>query len=217
MSQIIKASVKKSSGKSKRAEITLILAFSLAVLSCSFTSWSNSLDSIRGRILRLHILANSDSGVDQQMKYEIRDRILAYGGKLFYSADLSADKQKAKNRLAESLEPIKQIAQEVIAQYGRNYPIEVTLERKYFNTRSYDEITLPAGKYDALVVRIGKAEGKNWWCVMFPPMCLPAAEERDSQLSRVLDDGELRIISDDANYKIKFAIVEAIESLKNRD
>ena len=97
---------------------------------------------------------------------------------------------------------------------GYNYPVDVELKNTHFNTRVYDEVTLPAGNYDALRVIIGDGNGKNWWCVMFPPMCLPAAEEK-CELSEVLDESELKIVSNKSRYEVKFKVVELFEELKN--
>jgi stage II sporulation protein R len=200
--------------RSRKIEISLILSFTIVILFSSFKNYTDSLKNIRESILRLHILANSDSESDQKMKYEIRDKILEFGGEYFYETDFSLTKQEAKNTVSLNLNAIKEISEEIVNQYGKNYKIEVSIENKYFNTRQYDNITLPAGKYDSLVVRIGEAEGQNWWCVMFPPMCVPAAEG-EQELSNVLDDGQLRIVTEDVTYNIKFAVVEAVEELYN--
>jgi len=181
-------------------------------LFCTFLSLSSSLGQIREKVLRLHVIANSDSDEDQAIKLVIRDRILEYGGELFYNTDLSNDKISAKNSITQNLPLIREIARQVADEYGKEYDIQVGVERKYFGTRQYEEVTLPAGYYDALVVEIGEAEGANWWCVMFPPMCVPAATETQ-ELEQVMDDGELHILTDEVDYQVKFAIVEFFEGL----
>lgn len=82
----------------------------------------------------------------------------------------------------------------------------------YFNTREYEDVTMPAGYYDAIRIEIGAAKGKNWWCVMFPPMCVPAASEKE-ELKEVLSDSEMEIVTEKKQYEAKFAIVEAFESI----
>lgn len=196
----------------KKLEISLIIGFALIVLTTAFTSYASSLKNIRENFLRLHILANSDSDEDQEIKYAIRDRVLEFGGDYFYDTDLRYSKQEAKQTLSSNLSSIKQIAEQVVSEYNKEYEIDVLIEEKYFNTRVYEEVTLPAGMYESLVINIGSAQGKNWWCVMFPPMCLPAASE-SQELSNMLDDNQLKIITGDKVYNIEFAVVEFFEKI----
>jgi len=198
--------------QSNKLQIFLMVSLTAIILFCTFLSLSSSLGQIREKVLRLHVIANSDSDEDQAIKLVIRDRILEYGGELFYNTDLSNDKISAKNSITQNLPLIREIARQVADEYGKEYDIQVGVERKYFGTRQYEEVTLPAGYYDALVVEIGEAEGANWWCVMFPPMCVPAATETQ-ELEQVMDDGELHILTDEVDYQVKFAIVEFFEGL----
>jgi len=198
--------------QSNKLQIFLMVSLTAIILFCTFLSLSSSLGQIREKVLRLHVIANSDSDEDQAIKLVIRDRILEYGGELFYNTDLSNDKISAKNSITQNLPLIREIARQVADEYGKEYDIQVGVEHKYFGTRQYEEVTLPAGYYDALVVEIGEAEGANWWCVMFPPMCVPAATETQ-ELEQVMDDGELHILTDEVDYQVKFAIVEFFEGL----
>ena len=141
----------------------------------------------------------------------MRDRVLSYSKDIFVDV---ADKKDAEKLTNDNLLAIKRVAQEEVLKNGYNYPVDVELKNTHFNTRVYDEVTLPAGNYDALRVIIGDGNGKNWWCVMFPPMCLPAAEEK-CELSEVLDESELKIVSNKSRYEVKFKVVELFEELKN--
>ena len=101
-----------------------------------------------------------------------------------------------------------------MARAGYDYPVAVKIERTYFPTKSYGEVTLPAGMYDAVRVEIGQAKGQNWWCVLFPAMCLPAAQETDA-LRQVLTEDELKMVEQEGGYKIGFKSVELWEALRN--
>lgn len=194
----------------KTIEKAVILGFIFTVL-ISITGFKANCDNIEKKVLRLHVLANSDTHEDQELKLKVRDRIISYSGDIF--ADVS-DKIEAERLTKKNLFEIKRIAQDEVYKNGYDYPVNVELTNTHFNTRVYNDVTLPAGNYDALRVIIGDGKGKNWWCVMFPPMCLPAAEEK-CELSEVLDDSELEIVSDGEKYELKFKIVELFEELKD--
>ena len=108
---------------------------------------------------------------------------------------------------------IRDEAKAVIESNGYTYPVSVSLEETYFTTRSYDDFTLPAGNYQALRVVIGEGKGHNWWCVMFPPLCISAASENEAQLSDILNSEQLELVEGN-DYEIKFKCVEIYEELK---
>lgn len=170
---------------------------------------------IRSDVLRLHILANSDSEEDQQLKLKVRDAILEEGFEIF---DGSVTIENAVNKISPQMNRIKETAEKIIKENGFNYNVTVTLDEEFFSTRIYnDSVTLPAGKYLALKVIIGSGEGKNWWCVMFPALCLPAAETNQrEEIDKVLNSDEEEIILESSKYAVKFKIVEIIESLKEK-
>lgn len=120
-------------------------------------------------LIRLHILANSDLPSDQELKLQVRDAILAKTQHLFAS---STDKAEAWEELAKQEHIIRSIAQETIWEAGQDYPVEIRLGRYDFPERNYGALTVPAGDYHAVQVVIGAGEGRNWWCVLFPPLCL---------------------------------------------
>ena len=187
----------------------LICGFIFSVLF-SFTGFFNKCDCISSKIFRLHIIANSNSKEDQDLKLKVRDRILKDFGEYFNNLnDLTA----AKELTRENIEKIKKSAKDEIILNGYDYDVDACVMSMYFNNRKYGDFTIPAGKYDALRITIGKAEGKNWWCVMFPPMCLPAASAKD-ELEEVLDPTEMDLVEGEGKYKIKFKIVELVVASK---
>ncbi len=186
----------------------LICGFIFSVLF-SFVGFSSKCEGISNKVFRLHIIANSDSNEDQSLKLKVRDRILKDFGSEFKSAE---DLISAKEITLENIGRIKTLAEDEIIKNGYSYFVSAEITHMYFNTRKYDEITLPAGYYDALRIVIGDGEGKNWWCVMFPPMCLPAAEKK-SELETVLNSSELDVVEGVQKYKVEFKIVEfAVET-----
>jgi len=171
---------------------------------------------IRGQVLRLHVIANSNSGIDQRAKLYVRDRLLEAGADLF---DGSIDAVSAEEEIAPRLDELEACALAALRELGLAYPVRVTLGEAYFNTRTYEEakITLPAGRYRALRVVRGEGAGENWWCVMFPPLCLPAARPRNAvSLDAVLTGGQLRVVKSNPKYEIRFKIVEIWEGLRER-
>lgn len=158
--------------------------------------------------LRLHILANSDSEEDQELKIKIRDRLLLeYGEELKCGEDIA----EAVEIVSERLEDIESDVEKWIEEYGYSYDASVTLSREWYDTRVYEDFTLPKGEYTSLRVIIGEGEGKNWWCVMFPPLCLDIASERapaDDAVSGYSNE-EILLIRD-KKYNVKFKILELI-------
>ncbi|MBQ8322229.1 MAG: stage II sporulation protein R [Clostridia bacterium] len=157
--------------------------------------------------LRLHILANSDSEEDQELKLKVRDRLLTEYGEMLKGESIG----ESVGIIDEQLSEIEEDVEEWIREYGYSYDASVTLSREWYDTREYEDFTLPKGEYTSLRVIIGDGEGKNWWCVMFPPLCLDIASERapaDDGISSYTDE-EIRLISG-KKYNIKFKILELI-------
>lgn len=191
------------------------LCFALAIsLIFQFAILGQSCENIRENVFRLHILANSDSDADQALKLNVRDRLLEISETLFKDAKTEEDAIKISN---ENIDYLTSVAREEILSKGYDYDVKISVGDADFNTRVYDNYTLPAGEYKALRVIIGKGEGKNWWCVMFPPMCIPAAEEKSqSTLTDILDKKGLELICNGEKYKVKFKTVEIYEWIKNK-
>lgn len=119
-------------------------------------------------LIRLHVLANSDSATDQQLKLQVRDAIIAY---LTPYLEQVAQKSEAEEIVRAHKDTLTQIAQQIITNNGADYPVELEFGMFDFPIKSYGNLVLPAGKYEAVRILIGRAEGKNWWCVLFPPLC----------------------------------------------
>lgn len=194
--------------KLKKIEIAMILALLLTILISVF-SFAATCGDIRQNVLRLHILANSDSEEDQNLKLKVRDRLLQEGS---YYLEQAVDEKDAEKIIAPQLKKLEEVAKDEIQKQGYDYDVTVLLCDEYFETRTYESTTLPAGKYRAVKVLIGEGKGKNWWCVMFPPMCLPAAEE-SAELDAVLTEDELAVTQSDPQFEFRFKIVEWWESL----
>lgn len=194
----------------KRIEKAIVVGLILSIITGSFTVFANECSNIRKSVLRLHILANSDSKADQTLKLQVRDRILEETGDLFSDA---RNLDSAEEQVKENMEVVKKIAEEEIQKQGYDYPVNVELCNMFFNTRQYENITMPAGRYDAMRVTIGEAAGQNWWCVLYPPMCIPAAQPKQ-ELEAVLDQSEMEIVESEPKYEIRFACVEIFERVK---
>lgn len=194
----------------KRLEISILLGLIFCAM-VSFLSFSDECGSIRGSVLRLHVLANSDSEADQALKLAVRDRILAEAGALFADSGSLAE---AEEIARAHLDEIKDAAEDELHLRGSDYSVTIELEDACFETRSYGAVTLPAGKYRALRVLIGEGKGHNWWCVLFPPMCIsPASGAENIRLDDVLTGPQLDIVEGD-RYEISFKVVEWYEDAK---
>ncbi len=193
-------------GKKMKGIETILL---IGIIFTMFTSMINravaASTEVRSETLRLHIIANSDSDFDQALKLKVRDRILEATGELF--ADVSG-KTEAVAAAEYSSDDIKAIAEEVIAEEGYDYDVQVEVTEMWFETRSYDDFTLPAGDYDAVRIIIGAGEGQNWWCVMYPALCVPGAEE---SIDKYGDNTEF---IKGSGYELRFVIIEWVEGLR---
>lgn len=184
----------------------LLVAIALTV--CCITDYYRSCEEVRDGVLRLHITANSDSEEDQAVKLKVRDALLENGAGIFDGSVTAGD---AAQRLSPRLRDMEKTADRVLAENGFAYSSRAYLVTEYFDTREYDGITLPAGKYTALRVALGTGEGKNWWCVMFPPLCLPAVTAADDDCFAVFAGDGAKVVKAENGYKIKFRIVETAE------
>lgn len=191
----------------KRIDISLAIAVVLSVLFASFASFADDCGAVRQNIVRLHILANSDSEADQNLKLAVRDKILAETQEVFI---VSKTKKQAEAIAAETLNEIERIARAEIIRQGYHYSVRAEIVNMFFETRSYGDATLPAGRYDAVRVSIGAAKGKNWWCVLFPPLCIPAASEKDES---PLEE-QIKHLGETPHYVPKLAILELIENIQ---
>lgn len=197
--------------KCKRAELAIIfgLLFSLFLNLADFDA---SCDGLRNNILRLHIIANSDDPADQELKLKVRDAILKETSSVFGKCDTVDD---AVSAAMLNIERITEIANKTAAENGYGYNCSVSVKKEHYGTRVYDDFTLPAGEYNSLIVKIGKAKGHNWWCVVFPGVCLSAADREDS-LTKSVDKSSSKIAYNAENYVIKFKTVEIYEKIRQK-
>lgn len=192
----------------KNIETGVLFGLICAVV-LSFARFEARCDELRQNILRLHIIANSDSDADQSLKLAVRDEILKDSIDIFKECDsVESAAQTAESQLSR----LNDIANKVIKQKGFDYTAEVSLGDSYFNTREYDDFTLPAGVYKSLIVKLGKAQGKNWWCVVFPCVCVPNAA--DASLSDSVSQGSAYTAENAQKYVIKFKTAEIYEDIK---
>ncbi len=196
--------------KLRIAEISVAFALVIAVVF-SVIGFGRECEDIRSDVVRLHILANSDSEADQRVKLAVRDALLNGGKELFNG---TVNKDSAEYMLEVQKDELIRIADNVLKENGFDYTAQIYLTEEYFTTRTYENFTLPAGEYLALKVVLGSGEGHNWWCVMFPPLCLPAASE-NADIDAVFGEDGADIIQSGAKYEIRFKIVEIIESIKS--
>lgn len=174
---------------------------------------------IADSVFRLHVIANSDSKEDQELKIQVRDELLSYMNTL--AKDCSS-KEEVVELAKEHQEEFKQIAEQTISKNGFSYPVTIEIGDSDFPTKTYGDIALPAGTYEALRVQIGDAKGQNWWCVMFPPLCFVdvssgvVPDESKEEIKESLNEEEYSLISqtDDNKINFKFKLVEFFQNLR---
>ena len=184
----------------------------------SFSYANNVVSDLSNSLFRLHVIANSNSKEDQNLKYLVRDELISYMNTLCSNV---SSKEQAIAIANEHLDDFQKVANEVISKNGFNYSAKVQIGNFAFPTKTYGDISLPAGYYDALKVELGKAEGKNWWCVMFPSLCfvdinngIVPEESKEELQSSLLEEDYNLISSNNSEYKLKFKIVELFENSK---
>lgn len=163
--------MRKQLSKRNTAELAVLMGLIFTAVM-SFARFDAACEDLRQNVLRLHIIANSNSEADQAVKLLVRDRILEETADIFSGAE---GLNQAEKRAAENLWNIAECAEETLKANGFGYGAAAEIGNSYFETREYESFTLPAGNYRSLIIRLGKAEGKNWWCVVFPAVCIPAA------------------------------------------
>lgn len=183
------------------------------------TTNSEIVEDISQKLIRFHVIANSDTKEDQALKLQVRDKILAYVSPLLKE---SSSLQQSREILRNENENILNICRNTIKEKGYSYDVTSTLSREHFPVKTYGNITLPQGEYEAYRVIIGSGAGKNWWCVMFPPLCFVditkgevAEEETKTEMKKVLTDKEYDLVdnSEDDNLVVRFKIVDLFKSI----
>lgn len=195
----------------KRIITASLLVFSIIVLLGGFLL-SRDQRNLSEKLVRLHVVANSDTEADQALKLRVRDAVLVQTQALLKGST------NPKETLSENLDRIEQAANQRLAAEGSSQRAVVTMRRELFPTREYETFSLPAGTYTALRVTIGAGDGHNWWCVVFPSICMSASMDEFEQAAQTagLTDGEIKLITEDSEgYVLKFKSIEILQDIKN--
>ncbi len=198
----------------------LIFLFCIYIIFC-VRSYSVAVSSeLSNAIFRLHVLANSNSNEDQKLKLKVRDALLSYMNNLCSSCNTKKEAMEIANKHKDEFQ---KIAENVIIENGYTYPVKININNFYFPTKSYGDISLPSGYYDALRVEIGNSEGKNWWCVMFPSLCFIditsgiVDSDGKEKLEENLDSESYKLISQtqtSPEFKFKFKLLEIFSQVE---
>ena len=183
------------------------------IITAATAAYSENIQNeISQKVMRLHILANSNSSEDQNLKLLVRDRILKESSEIFKNAKTV---EECDSLFAENIEKFKAAAEDEISKNGFSYSVNISRGRYSFPMKIYENFALPSGEYEAVRVEIGDASGNNWWCVMFPPLCFVDAAVDDSAvsvLSKNFTDDELSLISADNGVNIRFKVVDFFQN-----
>lgn len=198
----------KYDGKLKIWELSLLIAL---CFSLGFALWAHAgQKELSSQLVRLHVIAESDSDEDQAVKLKVRDAVLEYlVPKLKTAGSVSA----ASGIITASLPDLGKTAEKVLSGEGHEAAAAATLSVESYPTRVYDGFALPAGEYLSLRIVLGEGRGHNWWCVVFPPLCMTSAEDEDA-FSALSGDAQKLIMSDDGGYTLKFRLIEWYELLR---
>ncbi|EGJ46551.2 stage II sporulation protein R [Ruminococcaceae bacterium D16] len=198
--------------KLKRWEVALLCGVLAALL---WSAWAGQEQAeLAGQVIRLHVLANSDSQADQELKLAVRDRVLEQAEDL-YPED--ATLEQAREILEDNLDELAAAGQQVVDEAGKDYLVTAQLEECWFPTKEYENFALPAGEYTALRVVIGEGEGQNWWCVAFPPLCLGVATESVEEATAAglfTEDQAGLMTRENEGYVLKFKSLELLGELR---
>lgn len=185
--------------------VAVATAFSILF---SLIPFSAQCKNVSNEVFRLHIIANSDSKIDQELKLKVRDRVLSCTREIYSKAE---DLNTAEKLTSEKLQNIADIAQQEIYRNGFNYGVKAEICNMYFDTRYYEDVTMPSGRYDALRIIIGEGKGKNWWCVMYPSLCIGTSTDYNSLKEKVTKN-EYDMMTN-GKYEYKFKVLEYFEKI----
>lgn len=199
--------------------LVLIILFSIYVFICAFSYVNAVSANISSSVFRLHVIANSDSAEDQNLKYLVRDALIDYMNSVSKNSN---SKDEAIFIAYQHKSDFYKIAKKVINDNGYDYNVNISIGNFAFPTKNYGDISLPAGYYDALKVEIGNASGQNWWCVMFPPLCFVdistgiVPEDSKETIKDSLHTEEYNLINNaqTADVKFKFKLLEFFQNIK---
>lgn len=207
--------------KSKISIFIILTLFLFGIITNIYISTDKVLADVPDKIIRLHVVANSDSPKDQQLKRDVRDAVIK---KVAYEFENLDNIEMVRNTIEQNIWKIESIAKEVIRDNNKNYSVKAELGEFDFPTKQYGDLTLPAGKYQALNIKIGEAKGQNWWCVMFPPLCFidiahgVVPEKTMDKLKSSLTEEEYDILTasateEDIPIRLKFKILDVAKNL----
>lgn len=192
-----------------------VILWGLALLILFATLPMVGAKNLYSSLIRIHVLAHSDDEKDQEMKLEVRDALLQYARENFSEeTSLSA----VKSEIEEKIPELERVAEDCLKERGCKRPVTVSLTEEYYNTRHYDALSLPAGRYLSLQVKIGQAQGKNWWCVFFPPLCLNSAVgAQDALLDAGMKEENVKTVTQNGKkYQVRFKILELFHMTKEK-
>ena len=192
----------------------MVVAIILIMMAIYTYSLCRDRQALNDQIIRLHVVADTDDTVDQNVKLLVRDEILRLVDTIKEGA---ASKEEALARLHDQLPELQKAANDILEQVGKHYQAVVTLQEEAFPTRYYDTFSLPAGIYDSLRVTVGSGQGKNWWCVVFPELCVPAvsAEVEDTAVEAGFSASLSKTLTGEKGYKLRFWLLDCIGKIQN--
>lgn len=183
----------------------LVLMVVMALFLLGLALGGRDQQALAGQVVRLHVLANSDSDADQTLKLQVRDAVLAKAQPILAGISSQAEAEQA---LSRHLEELAAAGSQVVAREGYDYPVRAELVTCYFPTREYTDFALPAGNYRALRVEIGAAQGHNWWCVVYPPLCAAGVTELEPASLGLNPDAAALITQEEPEYVLRFQCAE---------
>lgn len=204
--------------------ISIIIGFFITIIFTTKSYSDNIQQSISEELIRFHILANSNSDEDQELKIIVKNEIINL---LEDELKTSTSKEETRELLENNLQKIIETAQKIVYENGYDYKVDAKLTKAYFPTKVYGDVSLPAGEYEALQITIGEAKGQNWWCVMFPPLCFVDVTFKEVPiedkilLKNILSEEEYNLVTNYTNdekisVQVKFKIVELWQELMNK-
>lgn len=188
-----------------KSEIAIIFAM-LVTLTYSSIS-TNALTNVSDKVIRFHVVANSDSDFDQQLKIDVKNSVFEFVSILTHDCDT---KEQSFELISQNIYQINDIATDVVSENGFDYPVETTFSTEFYPQKDYSNFSLPSGEYFGLNILIGDAVGQNWWCVLFPPLCSQTAFD-----TKILTDDDVNFITD-GQYELRFKFVDLLSSIRHQ-
>ncbi|MDR5587737.1 stage II sporulation protein R [Clostridium aquiflavi] len=199
--------------------LVIIIIFSTLIVGCTSSNKVNNngseelnYEEVKNSLIRFHVIANSDTNEDQSLKLKVRDEVINY---LYPYLNKSDSLEESREIIKNNVEEVRSIAKKVIKENNYAYDVNIELSRENFPEKSYGNIVLPQGNYEAFRIIIGSGQGRNWWCVMFPPLCFVDESKAKIEYEKTQNKIKEEINKKDSkdNIKIKFKVVEVIDNL----